>query len=285
MAQNFDLHMHTTYCDGRDSAEDMVLAAIGMGLETVGISGHSFTPHDTSYCMSREKTEAYLEELAGLKEKYAGRIRVLTGLEMDLYADTDTSRLDYMIGSVHYMFTDEGLEKLKAGQPVEKLRDWTPVDDGTDELEAFAANNGLDMMSLSEIYYRSVARIVAVTDCDVIGHFDLVTKFCDIHPLFDTEDPRYVRAWKAAADRIFEDCAERYKRGYRNRLEKSGLIEAGDKPVFEINYGAISKGYRKTPYPAPEQMDYIRSKGGLLICSSDSHRIEDVGNFLRELKK
>lgn len=285
MAQSFDLHMHTTYCDGRDSAEDMVLAAIGMGLETVGISGHSFTPHDESYCMSREKTEAYLDELAGLKEKYAGRIRVLTGLEMDLYADTDTSRLDYMIGSVHYMFTDEGLAKLEAGQPVEKLHDWTPVDDGTDELEAFSANNGLGMMSLAEIYYRSVARIVAVTDCDVIGHFDLVTKFCDIHPLFDTEDPRYVRAWKDAADRIFEDCAERYKRGYRNRLEKSGLIEAGDKPVFEINYGAISKGYRKTPYPAQDQMDYIRAKGGLLICSSDSHRTEDVGSFLRELKK
>lgn len=281
MAQTFDLHMHTTYCDGRDSAEDMVLAAIDLGLETVGISGHSFTPHDLTYCMSREETEEYIEELARLREKYAGRINVLTGLEMDLYADTDTSRLDYMIGSVHYMFTDEGLAKLEAGQLTEKLHDWTPVDDGTEELEAFAANNGLEMMDLAEIYYCGVAEVTAATDCDIIGHFDLVTKFCERHPLFDTEDPRYVNAWKAAVDRIFEDCAARYAKGYRNRLEKHGLIEAGDKPVFEINYGAISKGYRHTPYPAPDQMEYIRSKGGLFICSSDSHRTEDVGSFLK----
>ena len=62
--QNFDLHMHTTYCDGKDSAEAMVISAIENGLAFAGISGHSFTPHDPSYCMSREGTERYIDEIS-----------------------------------------------------------------------------------------------------------------------------------------------------------------------------------------------------------------------------
>ena len=87
-------------------------------------------------------------------------------------------------------------------------------------------------------------------------------------------------AWKTAVDRIFADCAERCKNGYRNRLEKLGVLEAGDKPVFEINHGAVAKGYRTTPYPAQDQIDYIKSKGGILILSSDSHRVDTIINTL-----
>ena len=39
-----DLHMHTTYCDGKSSAEQMVLSAIEKGLDTVGVATHSFPP-------------------------------------------------------------------------------------------------------------------------------------------------------------------------------------------------------------------------------------------------
>ena len=67
--QKFDLHMHTKYCDGQDSAEAMVLSAIENGLAFAGISGHSFTPHDTTYCMSREGTQRYIEEIRELKQQ------------------------------------------------------------------------------------------------------------------------------------------------------------------------------------------------------------------------
>ena len=86
-----------------------------------------------------------------------------------------------------------------------------------------------------------------------------------------TSDGRYIAAWRRAVDRIFDDCAERYKNGYRNRLETLGVLQAGDKPVFEINTGAISKGYRTVPYPSADQIAYIKSRGGVLILSSDSH--------------
>ncbi|MBQ6389058.1 MAG: histidinol-phosphatase HisJ family protein [Mogibacterium sp.] len=288
--QSFDLHMHTTYCDGNDTAEDMIRAAVGRGLNTVGLSGHSFTPHDTEYCMSRAGTEQYISEVLALKGKYRDRIRVLLGIEMDYYADTDPSPYDYIIGSLHYMF---------AGQ------NWSDVDADADTLVNFAGKCfGGEMMPVAELYYDTVADIVRVTDCDIIGHFDLITKFIEkfalnadgsvvrtdgsipegAAPLLDTSDPCYVNAWKKAADRIFEDCAARAAAGYVNRLERLGILAAGDKPVFEINTGAIARGYRTTPYPAQDQIDYIKSRGGVLILTSDSHSAGNVGYRFEEFE-
>ena len=324
--QDFNLHMHTTCCDGKDSAEAMTLAAIEEGLKVAGFSGHSFTPHDQSYCMSREGTLRYIEEIRGLKQKYAGSIRLLLGVELDRYADTDLSPYDYRIGSVHYIFSEEGKQKREeihahhgggaAGgatdpevaasdaelEALVKYKDWSPVDDYAEDLCKFAfGGDGCcedpvvrkdKMLEVAETYFETVGGIISATDCDMTGHFDLITKFTEgwgfspagnvisrtrcgaeefVSDLFDTSDERYVSAWKKAVDRIFEDCAERYKNGYRNRLEELGVLRAGDKPVFEINTGAISKGYRTLPYPAADQIDYIKSKGGVLVLSSDSH--------------
>ena len=65
-----DCHVHTTYCDGKDKAEDIVKTAIDKGLKTLGFSGHSYTPMDTRYCMSIEGTREYIKEINILKEKY-----------------------------------------------------------------------------------------------------------------------------------------------------------------------------------------------------------------------
>lgn len=266
----FDLHMHTSYCDGKSSAEDMIKAAIEAGLDTVGISGHSYTAFDESYCMSIEGTARYIAEINELKKKYAGRIRVLLGTELDYFARIDLSPYDYYIGSCHYIFA--GGEYIDVDYSAERL------------IEGADRHFGGDVIEVAARYYEQVGGIVSKTGCDIIGHFDLVTKFNESYegkggrPLIDTEDPRYIRAWKSAVDRIFEDT-----RAIRSgdkakpcRLETLGLIEAGDRPVFEINTGAIAKGYRSSPYPAEDQIEYISSKGGILILDSDSHSAETV---------
>ena len=72
-------------------------------------------------------------------------------------------------------------------------------------------------------------------------------------PAFDTNHPRYIKAWQKAADE---------------------LLKTG-KP-FEVNTGAISRGYRTAPYPAKEIRNYIREHGGKLIMSSDAHAKENI---------
>lgn len=264
MTQDFDLHMHTTYCDGKNTAEEMVRAAADMGLRVVGLSGHSFTWFDTSYCMSEEGTAEYISEVKRLKETYADRIQVLLGTELDYWAEIDTEPYDYLIGSSHYVLKDG--KYLDIDYAPEMLMDET------------GKYFGGDMAAMAEAYYAQVGGIVKKTGCDIIGHFDLITKFNESLPvqIVGTSDPRYMTAWMDAVDRIFEDTAELRKGGRINRLEALGIIEAGDKPVFEINTGAMAKGYRTSPYPAADQINYIRKKGGIFILSSDSHSTETV---------
>lgn len=275
----YDLHMHTNCCDGKHSPEEMVIAAIERGMPIIGLSGHSNTWFDESYCMTPEATERYISEVNALKKKYEGQIRVLLGIELDYWAEIDRTPYDYIIGSGHYI-----------------LKDGVYVDsDDTAEhtLEEIGEFFGGDPMTMAEHYYKQLEDIVSRTTCDVIGHFDLITKFNERYgvddagkvidrwaedgscadpgrDIFDTSDPRYIRAWKSAVDHIFDETRT-LRADLPNRLEALGVISCGDKPVFEINTGGISKGYKKNVYPASDQMEYIRSKGGVLILSSDSH--------------
>lgn len=293
--QSFDLHMHTTYCDGNNSAEEMILAAASLGLDTVGLSGHSFTWFDPSYCMSPEGTEAYIAEVRSLREKYRGRVKVLLGTELDYFAEIDTAPYDYLIGSSHYI--------LKDGAYIDV--DYTPEI----FLDGVQKYFGGDVMAAVCAYYAQVGDMVRKTRCDIIGHFDLVTKFVERRPMFDTQAPEYIAAWKKAVDQIFEDTAELRASGCPNRLfdeggplhGTAGFFSASacssgtpgavpgapqgtcGRPVFEINTGAMSKGYRTAPYPAADQIEYIRSRGGLLILNSDSHAVTTVAHAFAEL--
>ena len=229
-----DLHVHTNYCDGKDSPRDIVLAAVDMGLETLGFSGHSYTDFDESYCMSMEGVKAYKEEIKALKEEFAGRIEILCGIEQDMFSREDTSDFDYVIGSAHYIYFENEFITV----------DWKP------EILKDAADKYFcgDMLCLAEYYYDTVAGVAERTDCDIVGHLDLITKFNETDNLIDTQNPRYIAAWKKAVDRIMRKCT-----------------------LFEINTGAISRGYRTGPYPSLDIIDYIKEKGGRFILSSDSH--------------
>ena len=232
----FDLHMHTVWSDGQNTPEEMVQEAIRKGLETVGISDHS----SGDPCgMKLSEAPAYKAEINRLKEKYAGKIRVLCGLERDFLTD-DFTDYDYTIGSVHWL-------KMPDGHRVSI--DWTPEKLREGAVKYF----GGDMYSLAEAYYEAESKVEEVTKCDIIGHFDLVTKFNEMDPSFDTQHPRYVKAWQQAADALL----------------KTGV-------PFEVNFGAKSRGYRKEPYPAPEIREYIRAHGGKMLLSSDAHTKENI---------
>ncbi len=235
----FDLHTHTTFSDGRNSPEEMVLSAIGMGMSTLGISDHSYTSFDESYCIPRHRLEEYRNCIRSLQEKYGDRIGIRLGLEKDYYSDTVDEGYDYLIGSVHY---------VKLGE------EYVAVDESAQILiDAAARHFGGDIYSLAEIYYSSVSDVINRTHANIIGHFDLFKKFNRDGSLFDENAPRYKKMVIDAADK---------------------LLACG--VPFEINTGAIRRGYRDDPYPSPEMIRYIKARGGKLILSSDSHSAEDL---------
>jgi len=77
-----DYHTHTVHSHGSGSVDDNVEAAIARGLLTIGISDHSVS-HAT-YGIGRRRVGYYLSCIDRAKEKYAGRIEVRAGIELNL---------------------------------------------------------------------------------------------------------------------------------------------------------------------------------------------------------
>ena len=243
-----NLHTHTLYCDGKDTPEQLVLQAIALGFDTIGFSGHVYTGFDESYCMSRENTARYKAEIGRLKQTYQGQIRVLCGIEQDYYAEASTAGYDFVIGSVHYVHKDG---------------EYIPVDLSAEVLtSAINWHWGGDAYAFVAQYYALVAGVVHKTGADIIGHFDVVTKFNGTLRLFDQTDPRYTRAALQAAD---------------------ALLASGK--LFEINTGAMARGLTTEPYPAYWLVDYIHAHGGKLTLSSDCHGRENLAYGFDEVER
>lgn len=232
-----DYHVHTDLCDGRDTPEQMAQAAYEMGLSRLGFSGHGYTSFDDDFCMSLKNELEYRRRIAALKEQYRGKMEILCGIEQDFFAGKPDFGYDYVIGSVHYVKLGENYLSVDHAEEI--------------SLNGVRKYFDSDFYALAEHFYATAAQVVEQTGADIIGHFDILTKFNEGGRYFDEEHPRYKAAWKAAADR---------------------LLAAG-KP-FEINVGAVSRGYRTAPYPSLSIAKYISDSGGSFILSSDSHSTE-----------
>lgn len=101
-----DLHMHSTWSDGRHTIEAMALAAKALGLDYICITDHSQSL-TVANGLDRKRLLKQLDEIAEVNAKNLG-IRVFSGLEVDILEhgeidmdDETLGRLDWVVGSVH----------------------------------------------------------------------------------------------------------------------------------------------------------------------------------------
>lgn len=230
-----NLHTHTAYCDGSDTPEEIVIAALSKGFNSIGFSGHSFMSY--SNYISEDKTEEYKKEILRLKEVYDDRIKIYLGLEIDMYSKPDMTGYDYLIGSMHYFRFDDK---------------YVGFDRGQQEVENVINTyfNG-DGMEYAKLYYKILAELPQYGDFDIIGHFDLITKHSDKAFLFDETSKEYL-------DAAFETAE----------------VLAKNIPLFEVNTGAIARGYRKTPYPSIPIIKQFKKLGLGAVVTSDCHNKE-----------
>ena len=234
-----NLHTHSVWDDGQDTPEAMVRAAINAGLTSIGFSGHSPLPFPNRWTIAPGRLADYRADVLRLKELYAGKIDVYCGLEWDLLSAPPPTGFDYVIGSIHHIPTADFIIN---------------VDHSPEETERYlGAYFGKNPDAAAEAYFSQYAALAAVEAVDIVGHFDLITKFDEQRGFFNPTSPAY----RAAA---------------ANALET--LVKA-DK-LFEINTGAISRGFRKTPYPSPELLAAVRKLGGRVTITSDAHSISGV---------
>lgn len=239
MIAPYDLHTHCTFCDGVSSPREMVKSAVSKGFSALGFSSHSFTPFDTGYCMNPDTEKEYVKAVLSLREEYSGQIDIFLGCEQDIYSEIGTG-YDYIIGSVHYINVCDGT--------------YMPVDLSkqafTDGVNSFFGGN---YYKAAKEYFKTVSELPEKTSCDIAGHIDLIAKFND-GKLFDEEDKRFLSPALEAADALI----------------KRDII-------IEVNTGAISRGYRKIPYPSKKILMHIAEKKGRIVLSGDCHDAVSLG--------
>ena len=228
-----NLHTHTTYCDGKNTIEELIQKAISLGFDSLGFSGHVYTNYEGS-SMTKAGVALYKKEIAQMKEKYKDVIKVYCGLEFDIYAKEPLEGFDYVIGSVHYLLSNgKTIDMDKKAEAVKEIIQQEFSGDG---------------MAYAKAYYQTLARLPEYGKFDIVGHFDLVSKHCEKENFFDIESKEYKNAALEALHAVAEKCK-----------------------IFEVNTGAIARGYRATPYPAPFLLKEMKTLGCGVIISSDCH--------------
>ena len=234
------VHTHSTMCDGKGTPEAMAAAAYAAGVKYYGFSGHSFSPNpiDFGYNLPPDTTE-YRKKVLSLREEYAGRMEILLGIEWDSWTAGAPEGYDYWIGSVHALRDAEG--------------GYYAVDASPEVFgDCIGRVFGGDAYAMTDAYYKAVAEMAARRP-DILGHIDLVTKYGEKHDFFDADAPRYR---KAALDAL-------------HAIDPAATL-------LEINTGAMSRGWRTTPYPAQFILEAWREMGGRVIITADTHHPDTI---------
>lgn len=249
MSYKQNLHIHTTYADGKDTPEELIQEAIRRGFDSIGFSEHSYMAFsDYPYQMTVAEMADYVAEVRALKAKHKGAIDIFCGLEYEFFSDFDTEDFDYLIGSVHYLDLDGRILGFDRSLP---------------EVQAYVQNHfGGDGIAFAKKYYEQLSHLPERKKVDIIGHFDILTKTNELGQTIDTTSREYLNA------------------GFDAIHAMKGKI-----PLFEVNTGAVARGYRTAPYP---QIDFMREFcrcGYGAVITSDCHDKTYLDSFYEEARQ
>ena len=243
-----NLHTHTAFCDGADMPEEIIKTALEKGFDSIGFSEHSYMWASDFSVKIGDHTKEYKEEINRLKEKYEGIIDIFLGLEFEMYSKVDTTGFDYLIGSAHYFkIGDKYVGFDRSQQEVENV------------INTYFNGNG---MAYAKYYYKTLAQLPEYGDFDIIGHFDLIMKHSDNITFFDASSKEYINAAIEAMEAL-----------------------KGKIPVFEVNTGAMARGYKDAPYPAKWILEELKKHNSRVIITSDFHRNNTLDYAFSETAK
>jgi DNA polymerase (family 10) len=111
-----DAHMHTTESDGTQTIREMAEAAVARGYEYIAITDHSKALAMTNG-MDDKRALAHAKRVREVEAEMEGRIRIFSGVEVDILADgsldledATLAQLEVVIASVHSHFNQTAEE-------------------------------------------------------------------------------------------------------------------------------------------------------------------------------
>lgn len=155
-----DYHIHSTHSyDARSTIFELCQTASELGLAEIGLADHmDFEPTDAGYGFFQY--DKYIADIAKVRDVFKDVLVIRKGIEIDYQQciEPEIRRwlqdkdFDFIIGSVHYL--DHVLISHR-----------------------YVAR--MNVGALYKRYYREVAKSIESGLFDVIGHFDLVSKYVD----------------------------------------------------------------------------------------------------------
>ncbi len=242
---NFCYHSHSRFCDGRGEPGEYVLSAIEKGFGAFGFSSHAPVSFPTDWNMRAEDLPAYLSLTRELKEKYADRLELYTGLEADWYpgcADWRTvPGIEYTLGAVHFLPHPAGGDQLPVDGNLKEFRQ--TLSEGFDG----------DVQAFGEANFRAMREMLVTYPPNILAHLDVFKKTNEDHRFFSETD-----AW------------------YREEIEKTLEVALLTDVIIEVNTGGMARGYLDEPYPSPWILEAIRDAGIPIQLNADAHLPEQI---------
>jgi histidinol-phosphatase (PHP family) len=240
------------FCDhARDTLAEIVAAYHAAGFQCVGLSEHMPPLNDDwlypdeaelgrTAAWMLDRFARYVAEGRRLQREYAGRMRILVGMESEWYPGCgqwvaelrERFALDYVVGSVHHV----------GGVCFDLSRD--------DYARAVQEAGGL--VPLYAAYFDAQLEMLNRLNPEVVGHFDLVR----LH------DPNY-------AGTLAEHEVQRRILRNLQSVRESGA-------VLDVNARALLKG-QPEPYVCGPILQAAAALGVGCVFGDDAHGAGDVG--------
>lgn len=247
-------HTHNRYCDGKGEIAEYLEAAIGAGLEAVGVSSHSPLTFPNDFALRAGDLPAYCAEVEGLRKSYADRLRVHLGTEFDFIPEYASPmweivapfRFEFLIGGVHFLGHDA------AGVPW--AFDYTRQEFERGLREIF----GGDARALGAKYYRRVRHLAEWGRVAILAHLDHINRW--------NNDGRYF-----SEDELW----------YRDEVEATLRACARSGLIVEVN----TSGWRDSsaaPHPSPWIVRRCVEMEIPLVVTADAHQPEHIAAFYAE---
>ncbi|MDR2782624.1 MAG: histidinol-phosphatase [Treponema sp.] len=249
------LHIHSVYCDGSDDIETLCAAAFQKGIRTIGFSSHAPflakrakpPPPQTQWHMRPRDLGAYLAEIHEARQRWAGKLTVYAGLEVDYiqdiagpadfteYRTLAENALHYIIASVHYLVPPHGAPFTV---------------DGADEEFESGVRNGYNgsVEDAVNAYWDAEEALVKEGGFEILGHVDLIKKNNAGEKYFSPQSEWFVTRLTRLADRI----------------AASGI-------TVEANTGGLNRGRVTELYPSPFFLTLLRQRNVPVVITADAH--------------
>ena len=249
----FNYHSHSTFCDGKNTLEEMALSAIERGMQYFGFSAHSPVPFKNDFGLPTSEIDNYLNETKRLKKKYEDKIKLFTTMEFDyipkisedIRERAEKYNLDYIISSIHLVSSENGLWFIDGSKQ-------ESYDKGL--IECF----GGDIKKAVKAFYSQTNEMISKINPNILGHFDKV-KMHNKDRYFKEDEP-----W------------------YRDLVMESIDLMKQNNTICEINTRGLYKGRSNDYFPQTNWIKALAKENVRVTISTDCHKAEEVDNLFVE---